>query len=585
MCWFFLITKSIKYLILNTSCSKYFLKINLFFTAFLFFSISFSQEYGLSFKGQEYSLDDRTELNITPEHYLKLNDHFQLSFDLKVDVQAKKPLFGYVVRIINESGENIDLMFTNDPNKGILNLIIGNSQSVIKIDDFNLKNNKWVNINLNFLLLKGIMQISVAKEDYIEESINFKPNDKFKILFGANSFNEFVTSDVPDMNIRDIKLYDKNRLQYHFPLKQCDGSVTKDIVGNANALIKNPEWLLCKHQEWNLEFSSENKGVNLVTANEKQGELFILTNTHLITYNVNSKSSKKLPYKGGDIALSIDHRAIYNESENGIYCYLVDTKTFSRLNLETGEWKNRIPFDNIKHKQKFQNHSSVFNPQENSIYTLGGYGYYKYNNIISKIDLNDGKWSAPSTNDSIFKPRYLSGSDILNDSIYILGGYGNVSGDQLINPKSYFDLLAYNVKTNTFKEKFTISKYLSNMIVANKMWINPENRNYYALISDKVKFNTSLKLLQGNLDSQETEILGDSIPYKFLDVKSFASLYYLPNENKLVAYSSYINENNVTEYNINSINYPPIAKVEFTDDVSKASNIWISSIDFNDIYF
>ena len=63
------------------------------------------------------------------------------------------------------------------------------------------------------------------------------------------------------------------------------------------------------------------------------------------------------------------------------------------------------------------------------------------------------------------------------------------------------------------------------MVVASNMWIQPKTRNYFALIYDKIKFNGYLKLLKGNLDNQKTEILGDSIPYKFHDIKSFANLF------------------------------------------------------------
>ena len=78
---------------------------------------------------------------------------------------------------------------------------------------------------------------------------------------------------------------------------------------------------------------------------------------------------------------------------------------------------------------------------------LGGYGQYKYNNILRKLNLTDSSWTNLPTNDSVFKPRYLAGSAIFKDSIYILGGYGSASGSQLTNPKSYSDLIAYSIKS------------------------------------------------------------------------------------------------------------------------------------------
>ena len=214
----------------------------------------------------------------------------------------------------------------------------------------------------------------------------------------------------------------------------------------------------------------------------------------------------------------------------------------------------------------------MFNPSDNSIYMLGGYGQYKYNNIVRKLNLTDSTWTNLPTNDSIFKPRYLAGSAIFKDSIYILGGYGSASGSQVTNPHSYSSLIAFSIKSKRFKHKFNIINPFSNdMIVANKMWINPDNRDYFALVSDKIKYEGYLKLLKGNLDNNSTTIVGDSIPFKFLDIKSVANLYYMPNQKKLVAYNSFLNKENKNEFSINSIDFPVIKMPVKT---AKSTNYW-----------
>ena len=83
----------------------------------------------------------------------------------------------------------------------------------------------------------------------------------------------------------------------------------------------------------------------------------------------------------------------------------------------------------------------MFSPKDNSIYILGGYGQFTYQNQVKKIDLNSKAWENIPHDNKVFKPRYLSGATIYKDSIYILGGYGSESGKQLVNPKSYFDFL------------------------------------------------------------------------------------------------------------------------------------------------
>ena len=50
----------------------------------------FSQEYGLSFKGQDFLLDERTSLDITSNKPLIVKDEFELIFDLKVKLLKRK---------------------------------------------------------------------------------------------------------------------------------------------------------------------------------------------------------------------------------------------------------------------------------------------------------------------------------------------------------------------------------------------------------------------------------------------------------------------------------------------------------------
>jgi hypothetical protein len=74
---------------------------------------SFSQDYGLVFNGQNYSLDERTGLNLTPNGFETFKDEFNITFDIKIDLMQKR-LFGYVLRVINDKNQNIDLIISNN---------------------------------------------------------------------------------------------------------------------------------------------------------------------------------------------------------------------------------------------------------------------------------------------------------------------------------------------------------------------------------------------------------------------------------------------------------------------------------------
>jgi DNA-binding SARP family transcriptional activator len=530
-----------------------------------------SQEYGLNFKGQSYLLDERTGLEISPNEYIKVKNEFEVSFGLKLDFKQKGNGFGYVFRIISKENKNIDLLLSGFQTKSLI-LVVGDTQTTLPIDLSIINKNDWFDIKIKFFLNKNEIQFSASNSKPVLKTVALNKQESFKLFFGANNYKEFSSSDVPEMNIRDLKLTKNGSLFSHFPLNQCGGNTTSDVLKHTQAILKNPNWILCRHQNWNLNFSSITEGVQLVASNEEKGIIYLLNETSVLTYSTQDNTIKRTPYKNGKIDLTLAHRAIYNTNDNQIYIYAADKELYSYLNLETGKWNNLETFSKKTGKLIFQKHNNVFNPSDNSIYMLGGYGQYKYNNIVRKLNLTDSTWTNLPTNDSIFKPRYLAGSAIFKDSIYILGGYGSASGSQVTNPHSYSSLIAFSIKSKKFKHKFNIINPFSNdMIVANKMWINPDNRDYFALVSDKIKYEGYLKLLKGNLDNNSTTIVCDSIPFKFLDIKSVANLYYMPNQKKLVAYNSFLNKENKNEFSINSIDFPAIKMPVKT---AKSTNYW-----------
>jgi len=106
-------------------------------------------------------------------------------------------------------------------------------------------------------------------------------------------------------------------------------------------------------------------------------------------------------------------------------------------------------------------------------------------------------------------------------------------------------------------KKFEIPRIIDDMALANTFWIDPETRNYYALIFEKSLFNGYLQLVKGNLNAPVIEFAGNKIPFQFLDIRSFSSLFYMPLQKKLIAYTSYQSENNKTKVALYSMSYPP----------------------------
>ena len=78
-----------------------------FVGVYLLYTTCFSQvtDYGLSFNGQGFKLDDRTQLSLTKNNSLNFKNNFELEFDVRFN--QKKQVYGYIFRIINNEN-NID---------------------------------------------------------------------------------------------------------------------------------------------------------------------------------------------------------------------------------------------------------------------------------------------------------------------------------------------------------------------------------------------------------------------------------------------------------------------------------------------
>ena len=534
-----------------------------------------SQEYGLSLKGQEFLLDERTSLDITSSKPLIIKGEFELTFDLKVNLLKRKGNFGYIFRAINGDNKNIDLLLSNTTTKKLI-IVVGETETIIPVNDTTFSDKKWSSISVKFSLSKNELIFSIPGSQAVKKSADFKNKESYKIFFGANNYKEFSTSDVPSgISIRDIKLSQSTKLIAHYPLNQCGGNEAIDLINNNNATVKNGDWLLCDHKSWEENLISEVDGVQLMTFDKVSGEFYLLNKTALLKYNPKDKSFKTYSFDKDTLEISLDHRIIFDHIQKKLYCYLADKNQISEFDFETKRWDDYTVFKKQPLRQIYQHHNGLFSPKDNSIYILGGYGQFTYQSKIKKVDLNSKSWKNIPHDNKTFKPRYLSGATIYKDSIYVIGGYGSESGKQLVNPKSYFDFIRFDIENKTFKKLYDVTKISEEMIFGSSVVIDSTNKNYYGLISDKSRSNGYLMLAQGNLSSPEFKIVADSLPYKFTDTKSFVDLFFDENAKKLYVYTSFLNSKNQTDFGIYSLNYPHVSVIEAPQSNSKSTaNFW-----------
>ncbi len=192
---------------------------------------------------------------------------------------------------------------------------------------------------------------------------------------------------------------------------------------------------------------------------------------------------------------------------------------------------------------------------------IGGYGYLRYKNKVRRYQFSTGKWDSLSPSGDYFSPRYLAalGTDSKGKYAYILGGYGSQTGDQMLDPKYYYDLLRYDIRNNSFKRLFSLKPLTTPFTFANSLVI--DSNAFYGLVFSNDSFNSNLQLIQGSLKDSSFRLMGSPIPYNFHDIQSFADLYYSQVSNKLIAvtlfYSPDDSKEKNTDVKIYTLNFPP----------------------------
>lgn len=537
----------------------------LFLTLILFAQNGLGQSYGLSFYSHEVVQDQRTGLDLSPETTLCFNENFEISFDLSF-LPARKDYFGYIVRLVANDKQNIDLIYDKDVKEANhFKVIIGDQFSSIA---FNVPSDRlyadWSTIKLQFDFEKK--QLRLAYAGYRgQTSLNLNKGECFKVLFGANEYLDFKTNDVPPMKIRNVRVAVDGEPKYSWPLNDYKGNVVNESLDGNNAEAINPLWVKKLHYEWQ-QLSSMTVDGPVSVAFDRSGEvLHIIGMDSLISYSLKEDQLSYAAYASGKQNLLRGNQSIV-DNKGVLHNFYLDEKILSTYDASSRRWsKNYDPKSNIT---DFWQYNKFYSPLDSSLYALGGYGHFFYKNTIQRYHFPSGKCNNVLVNGDAFTPRYLAALGQSGNGAYIFGGYGSTTGKQMLNPRNLYDLLYFDVQKKTIKKLYELKIKGEDFVFANSLIIDEKQKTYYALVFPKHKFKSSLQLIEGSLTRPEFKLRGNPIPYQFHDINAYADLFYSPKSKRFIAVSLFWEENNKTRIDIYSLNGPPVDQLAEPEEVS-----------------
>lgn len=516
----------------------------------------YSQNYGLSFRSHNNPKEERSGLDLSYEKAFSLDGDFNITFDLKLHTLSGSS-YGYILRMIFEDGNNVDIICNNESDYGLryFYLVTGQDRSLNPIViDLDILKHEWTTFNLSFYPEENKLTFSALDSLSVLSNLEIDTRESCQINFGACNYEGFKSRDVPPMNLRDIRIHSNNKVTYHWPLNEESGSVAKDKIRDREAFVVNPDWLNPKHNNWEEMYTTKMQGRTQVAVNQQEEIVYLFGKEKMIAYSIDDQSYEIITYLDAPDFMA-GCGAIYNPIDNSIYSYNMDDQSFSIFDLATKLWQIRVPED--QDLTSYWHHNNYFSEKDTSLYLFGGYGHHEYKNIIMKCDLNSANWEEIQSAGYFFEPRYLAACAGARDTLYILGGYGSHEGNQMLNPQNYAHLLAYSLNDKRFIKKFDLTLPLQDISFANSIVLNDKDQTYFALAFPQFNEDGFLQLVKGSLSEPSLELMADELPYLFHDIKSYADLYHFPESKKLVAYTSYFDDDEQTTLRLYSLLYPP----------------------------
>jgi len=525
------------------------------FSIILYGSNAFCQEEllsGLSFSSHEVIQDKRTSLNLTP--YRASNFPKGFSMEMEANFRNGDGLYGYVFRIIGEGNTNIDLvsnLASSSSNFWLVykdKILCSYKWSDIPKGGFD----RWIKIRVDMNTTNSKLSISFNGNKQEREVPDIGRLKNYNIEFGACGNSSFNTSDVCPMSLKNIRIFDaNNKLIQYWKLSKHSQSKVYDETNHAEALAENPKWIIDKHVKWQKIKDFKINDLIGITKDEENGRIFFVNHHAVYVMSTNSFKVDTIKFAGGEPYFELGNQIIYNKFTNELWSYKFFKNGICKFSFITRKWSSHEALE--VSKIDYWHHNKFISPTDSSLVTLFGYGHHIYKSIVNRFNIKSKSWVNIDRSEQI-QPRYLSGTGFLNNQeMLVFGGFGSKTGRQELSPEIYYDLYLLNLKNYSFKKLWTLDTPLAHFVPCEALVPDQQSGNFYTLVYNSGKYATFLRLAKFGIKKNDYQFYNDSIPYSFLDIESWSSLFLDKKTSQLIAITSH--NSDVSLY---SIAYPPL---------------------------
>ncbi len=530
-------------------------------------SLVSGQYYGMQFSAHDFRLDQRSGLDLTPDHAFDIKGDLNLQFHLRLD-PGHASYFGYIFRLIL-GDQNIDLIHGIVPgNPNNFELILGDKTSkvafAIPVEELQ---KEWLKLRFTLDFKSQRITCHFNDETFEDDLIGFNTENGYRLMFGANSFGNFSSTDVPAMILRDVEVSNGDRTTARWSLNEINGTIAHSVPAGNNGTAYNPTWLLKRHNTWELALNKEVAGKIKTTYDSRNDNLYMVSKDTIFIYNINTDSLVRIT-ANSELRIQNSNEILYDTINRRLISYSLENNYLSVFDFDKRQWS---PHDKGELEEiDYWHHNRLITP-DGLLVAIGGYGHYMYKNSAWFWNVEKNSFDSLRYKGD-FHPRYLAGLGFNpQDSLYyVIGGYGSESGKQSENPDYYYEILSFSTTEMAMSRFHEFENTRAGFCFASSVVFDDSN-NMYALYFNKYQFENRLQLVQIPLDNPKIIELANPIKYNFLDVNSFSDLHFNKPSNSLVAVSTYLSEG-ITMVSVHSIAFPPQAHIINSPAPEKSSS-------------
>lgn len=520
---------------------------------------------GLRFMGMEVPIDERSSLDVFSQHSPVFKDSLAVSFSF-----CKYPPseFGYILRIKDKNsstvwnlsydgiGEDIAIRLNEEGHNSLIKAILPHSD---------IPHLQWVDMSIKFYFKRDSVSLSIGQRNY--SVITELPDDPVKanILFGKSDY--FI--DVPSFAIRDLHIKGSSLSKdIAFSFDESSGCKAYDRTGFLISKTENPVWLLSESLSWQKVNEIIIQGNSGCAFNPKRKEIYAYNERQIYSLDIIDGSISKKDFKSPcPVRINLGSSFI-DPSGDYLYSYetfnLWDEQTTTmtaKLDLDTRIWQD---VNDEQLPMPMYHHCSFTDPSTGRYTLFGGFGNSLYNGKFYSIG-QDGKWLNIWENlsgDRVY-PRYFASAGVDKSAglVYIYGGMGNESGEQIVGRQYFYDLHSINPVSGESALLWNLDMKDEKIVPVAEMIV--QNGCFYTLCYPEYLSKSSLSLYRFNIATGEYEKHGDALQMDSDRMHTHADIYYDDDIQKFYALTYEATSGNGSGDNklsVYSLSYPPINK-------------------------